>query len=200
MRYRPSFEAFAELARSHNVVPVYRQLVADDLTPVSAYGKIRDGSGAFLFESVVGTERVGRYSFLGAAPFQWFEAYGNRVRTKTGTGDWMESTHADPLKYFEDQIAAYSAPHIPGLPRFCGGAVGYAGYDTIRYIENLPNAPTDDRQLPDLSFAFYDRMVIFDHIFKTVFVVVQSRVDSGQWTAKNSRGDMTKRAAVSMNS
>ena len=182
MRYRPSFEAFAELARAHNVVPVYRQLVADDLTPVSAYGKIRDGSGAFLFESVVGTERVGRYSFLGAAPFQWFEAYGNRVRTKTGTGDWMESTHADPLKYFEDQIAAYSAPHIPGLPRFCGGAVGYAGYDTIRYIENLPNAPTDDRQLPDLSFAFYDRMVIFDHIFKTGFVVVQSRVGSGQWT------------------
>ena len=175
MRYRPSFEAFAELARSHNVVPVYRQLVADDLTPVSAYGKIRDASGAFLFESVVGTERVGRYSFLGAAPFQWFEAYGNRVRTKTGTGEWVETTHADPLKYFEDQIAAYHAPHIPGLSRFCGGAVGYAGYDTIRYIENLPNAPTDDRQIPDLSFAFYDRMVIFDHIFKTVFVVVQAR-------------------------
>ena len=177
MRYSPSFERFAELARDFSLVPVYRQLVADDLTPVSAYVKIRDDGGSFLFESVVGTERMGRYSFLGAAPFFWLEAYGERVKTRaSGATDWIESQHADPLRYLEDIIAQYQAPHLPGLPRFCGGAVGYAGYDTVRYAENLPDAPADDRGVPDLCFALYDRMVIFDHIFKTVFVVVQARI------------------------
>ncbi|OWK45253.1 anthranilate synthase component I [Fimbriiglobus ruber] len=179
MRYRPSFDQFAELARSHTVVPVYRQLVADALTPVSAYNRVRGGGWAFLFESVVGGERVGRYSFLGAGPFKWFEAYADRVRVKDEGGDWVESTHADPLKVLEHLIDEYRAPHLPGLPRFCGGAVGYAGYDTVRYVERLPNAPTDDRHIPDLGFAFYDRMAIFDHINKTVCVVAHAHVKAG---------------------
>src|SRR4029079_14287799 len=74
-------------------------------------------------------------------------------------------------------IAEYRAPHVAGLPRFCGGAVGYAGYDTVRYVERLPNAPPDDHGLPDLSFAFYDRMVIFDHITKTIAAVAHAHVD-----------------------
>jgi anthranilate synthase component I len=176
MRYRPSLEEFTHLAATYNMVPVFRRLTADDLTPVSAFAKIRDGSGAFLFESVVGTERVGRYSFLGAAPFQWFEASGQKVRTKTLGGPWVESTHADPLQAFQEMIAPFRAPHLPGLPRFAGGAVGYAGYDTIRYIEHLPNAPKDDRGIPDLAFAFYDRMVIFDNITKTILVVVLAKI------------------------
>jgi len=88
-----------------------------------------------------------------------------------------ELTHADPLKLLEEKLALYRAPHVPGLPRFCGGAVGYAGYDTVRYVERLPNPPPDDRHLPDLSFAFYDRMVIFDHINKTVAAVAHAHVD-----------------------
>jgi anthranilate synthase component 1 len=85
--------------------------------------------------------------------------------------------HPDPLRLLEERLAAYHAPHVPGLPRFCGGAVGYAGYDTVRYVERLPNPPSDDRGLPDLCFAFYDRMVIFDHITKTVAVVAHAHVD-----------------------
>ena len=73
-------------------------------------------------------------------------------------------------------IAGYRAAPHPKLPRFCGGAVGYAGYDIIRYSERLPNAPFDDRKLPDMSFAFYDRMVIFDHVQKTILVVAHARV------------------------
>ncbi|MGL6073521.1 MAG: anthranilate synthase component I [Fimbriiglobus sp.] len=179
MRYRPALDEFAQLAKSHTVVPVYRRIAADDLTPVSAYAKIREASGGFLFESVVGTERVGRYSFLGSSPFQWFEAYGQKVRTKTVGGAWVETTHPDPLKLFEETIAAFRSPVLPGLPRFLGGAVGHAAYDTIRYIENLPNAPTDDRGIADLSFAFYDRMLIFDHIYKTIHVVVMARTPAG---------------------
>ncbi len=176
MRYRPSLDEFTALAATHTAVPVYRRVTADDLTPVSAFAKIRDGSGAFLFESVVGTERVGRYSFLGSAPFEWFEAYGTRVRTKVAGGPWVESLHPDPLRLFEERVEAFRAPNLPGLPRFSGGAVGYAGYDTVRYMEHLPNAPADDRGVPDLAFAFYDQMVIFDHIFKTAQVVVTARI------------------------
>src|SRR5438477_11927492 len=174
MRYRPTFEEFVELAKGHSVVPVFRQLIGDTLTPVSAFCKVQEGDWAFLFESVVGGERVGRYSFLGAGPFRRFEARGTTVRTRDGSGPWVETTAADPLKLLEETIAAYRSPHLPGLPRFCGGAVGYAGYDTVRYVERLPNAPPDDRGIPDLSFAFYDRMVIFDHVAKTVAVVAHA--------------------------
>jgi anthranilate synthase component 1 len=180
MRYRPSFAEFAELARGHTVVPVYRQLVADALTPVSAFAAVRQGGWAFLFESVVGGERVGRYSFLGAGPFRWFESYADRVREKVGERPWTEVTHPDPLKLLEDRVAEYQAPHLPGLPRFCGGAVGYAGYDVVRYVERLPNPPPDDRHIPDLSFAFYDRMAVFDHITKTVFAVAHAHVSGGR--------------------
>src|SRR3954447_7940948 len=79
MRYLPSFEEFAELARGASVVPVYRQLIGDTLTPVSAFCKIQEGDWAFLFESVVGGERLGRYSFVGSGPFLRFEALGKRV-------------------------------------------------------------------------------------------------------------------------
>jgi anthranilate synthase component 1 len=175
MRHRPTFDQFAELARGATVVPVYRQLTGDTLTPVSAFCKIQEGDGAFLFESVVGGERLGRYSFLGSGPFLRFTAYGNRVELRGSVT--ADLTHPDPLRLLEEQLAKYRAPVVPGLPRFTGGAVGYAGYDTVRYVERLPNPPPDDRGLPDLSFAFHDRMVIFDHITKTIAVVAHAHVD-----------------------
>ena len=178
MPHRPSFETFTDLARDHTVVPVYRQLTGDSLTPVSAFRAVEEGDWSFLFESVVGGERIGRYSFLGAGPFRKFEASGTRTRTQDGAGPWAEGTAADPLKALEDMIAAYRAPQLPGLPRFCGGAVGYAGYDTVRYVERLPSPPADDRHLPDLCFGLFDRMVIFDHINKTVAVVAHAHIGS----------------------
>jgi anthranilate synthase component 1 len=179
MRYCPDFEQFAELARQASLVPVYRQLVGDTLTPVSAFCKIQEGEWAFLFESVVGGERLGRYSFVGAGPFLTFEAYDRRVCIrKPGAMTGPELEHPDPLKLLEERLAAFRAPQIPGLPRFSGGAVGYAGYDTVRYVENLPNPPLDDRHLPDLCFAFYDRMVIFDHLNKTIAAVAHAHIPS----------------------
>jgi anthranilate synthase component 1 len=194
MHYRPSFEEFTELARHASVVPIYRQLIGDTLTPVSAFCKIQEGEWAFLFESVVGGERLGRYSFLGSGPFLRFQAWDRRVRIETIAGSGRPSVselyHPDPLRFLEDKIAAYHAPSLPGLPRFCGGAVGYAGYDAVRYVERLPNPPPDDRQLPDLCFAFYDRMVIFDHINKTVAAVAHAHVPGvrGQEPAVSEEG------------
>jgi anthranilate synthase component I len=177
MRYRPSAEQFRELARGHNLVPVYRQLVGDTLTPVMAFRALQDGDWSFLCESVIGGERLGRYSFLGSGPFLIFTAHGRSVRIEDcGTGTVQALTCDDPLRLLEETLAHYRAPFLSGLPRFLGGAVGYAGYDTVRYVERLDHPPTDDRNLPDLCFAFYDRMVIFDHINKTIAVVAHGHV------------------------
>lgn len=173
--YRPDFETFCQLARDYRMVPVFRQLTSDTLTPVTAYAAIRSGQQAFLFESVVGGERIGRYSFVGADPFLTLAAYGTHVVLVDEHGNRTEWDTQDPLRELETRIAEYTAPHLAGLTRFCGGAVGYAGYDTVRYVEKLPNAPDDDRQLPDMSFGFYDRMLVFDQINKTVQVVCHAR-------------------------
>ncbi|HUG18813.1 MAG TPA: anthranilate synthase component I [Planctomycetaceae bacterium] len=170
MNHYPHFESFARFAESQLLVPVYRQLVSDTLTPLTAWCKIREQGHSFLFESVIGGEKVGRYSFVGTRPFLSLSARGNQVTLRTDTLV-REETAEDPLRDLEALLAKYRAVHVPGLPRFCGGAVGYAGYDIVRYSEDLPNVPEDDRELPDLSFAFYDSMIIFDHIQKTVQVV-----------------------------
>src|SRR5439155_1752592 len=177
MRYLPSFDEFVSLARGASLVPVYRQLIGDTLTPVSAFCKIQEGDWAFLFESVVGGERLGRYSFLGAGPFLRFQAFGNRVQLQKGDKT-VELEHPDPLLLLQEKLSAYRTPPLHGLPRFLGGCVGYAGYDTVRYVERLPNPPPDDRRLPDLCFGFYDRMVIFDHLFKTVIAVAHAHVET----------------------
>ena len=176
MPYFPDMETFSALAEGHTMVPVYRQLVGDTLTPVTAFGKLNANDWAFLFESVVGGERIGRFSFLGSAPFLTVEAWNHHVIVKEGNTTLFDGQQCDPLKYLEEIACRYRAPRVPGLPRFTGGAVGFAGYDTVRYAEHLPNIPKDDRKLPDLSFAFFDHMIIFDHINKTIAVVAHARV------------------------
>ncbi len=178
MKHQPDFDTFAQLAQNGDLVPVYRQLLSDTLTPVSAYCKVQWGDSSFLFESVVGGEKIGRYSFLGSDPFLRIDAFGNEV-VVTRDGNENRYQADDPLNELATLLDGYRAVHLPGLPRFCGGAVGYAGYDVVRYTERLPNAPEDDRRLPDLSFAFYDRMVVFDQINKTIQVVVHADTKEG---------------------
>lgn len=171
--YTPDFATFQKLAQGVNYVPVFRRLVSDTLTPVSAYCRLQPDEHSFLFESVIGGERVGRYSFVGAGPFLQVDAFDREI-VLTRSGKTERYTVDDPLEHLHSMLNDYRAPHLPELPRFCGGAVGYAGYDTVRYTERLPHPPKDDRQLPDMSFAFYDQMVIFDQIQKTIQVVVHA--------------------------
>jgi len=178
MSHFPDFETFSQLARQGNIVPVYRKLVSDTLTPVSAYCKIAQGEHSFLFESVIGGEKIGRYSFVGSNPFLELEAFETRVVIREG-GRSSEFESPDPLADLQKQLDKFQGVHLPGLPRFCGGAVGYAGYDTVRYVERLPNPPENDRKLPDLAFSFYDHMVVFDNITKTVLAISQARTDQG---------------------
>ncbi len=174
----PDFDTFAQLAQDHHLVPVYRRLVSDALTPVSAFHKIDTGGSACLFESVIGGEKVGRYTFLTSEPFLEIDAYGKDV-VITADGEETRRTVDDPLQEVRVRLQGVKAAHPRGLPPFIGGAIGYASYDVVRYVERLPNAPPDDRGLPDLSFAFYDRMVVFDNVDKTMYVVVMARVASG---------------------
>ena len=174
--YYPDFETFCDYARRGNTIPVYRQVLSDSLTPVTAYRQIAGGADSLLLESVVGGERVARYSFTGASPFMTLRAFGHRVRIQSPDGV-REFDDPDPVACLGRELTRFKAVHPPGLPRFTGGAVGYAGYDIIRYYEDLPDAPADDRRLADLHFAFYDTMVIFDHVGKTVKVVANAMTD-----------------------
>ena len=174
--YCPTFEDFQKLSSQGNVVPVYRQLLGDVLTPVSAFAKIASGPHAFLLESVVGGEKIGRYSFLGTDPFCIFKAKGNVVIIERG--DEVERKEvANPLDALREIIGKYKTAPVPGLPRLSAGAVGYFGYDVVRYEEDLPDACEDRLGLPDVCLMFFNTLVIFDNVYKTCKVVHAPMLD-----------------------
>jgi anthranilate synthase component 1 len=192
----PTFDRFEELARSFNSVPLVATLIGDDLTPLSAFARLQaDSPRAFLLESVVGGENVARYSFVGADPARTFAAVRDQARwTDHASGQTRTEQSRDPLALLEAELRRYRTPPIGGrllslpvLPRFLGGAVGYAAYDMVRYYERLPNAPHDDRGLPDLLFDIYETMVIFDHVHKVVLVVAHADVPDGADAAARRR-------------
>jgi anthranilate synthase component I len=182
MAHLPTLARFVELARGADFVPVYRELMSDSLSPVQAFARLDRGAAAGLFESVIGGEKVGRYSFVASDPFLLIEARAQNVtirrRRKPGADAWdaEQLTVENPLEILRNEVQTVRVAHLAELPPFIGGAVGYAGYDTVRYVERLPNAPSDDRGLPDLSFGLFDHMVVFDNVRKTVHVLVLADV------------------------
>lgn len=201
-QYFPSFEQFCELAHQADLVPVCRRVLSDALTPVTAFHKLDAGRCAFLAESVVGGEKVGRYSFLATHPFMEIEAYERRVTTSAYTGvsasgspllETRQFESDNPLSELRRLVESKRVASLPELPPFCGGAVGYAGYDIVRYSEHLPHPPADDRRVPDLSFAFYDRMVVFDHVTKTIIIVALAHLDQPHVSAQEAYDQACRR-------
>jgi len=178
----PDRRRFDELARQGNLVPMYRRLMADQLTPVLAYRRLVRPDDrfapSFLLESVVGGEHAARYSFLGAQPMAEVIARGNTVERRF-EGDAETYECQDPLGEMPRLTAAWNLAAPPGLPDFTGGWVGYAGYDTVRYVEGekLPDPPADDRALPDMHFALYRTLVAFDQLHKTVLIIYNVLLD-----------------------
>ena len=171
MSVSPSFDRFEQLAAQYDLVPMYRRLLSDSLTPVSAFKLLDDGrSPACLFESVIGGEKVGRYSFIAVHPTGRVAAYGQQV-TISQPGVERQLVGVDPLETLWQSVSGKTVAEMPEIPALTGGAFGYAAYDVVRYVEDLPNAPSDDRQLPDLDFSFFDDLVIFDNINKTLYLV-----------------------------
>ena len=179
----PDYAEFKRKRELGNVVPVYRQLVADTLTPVSAFRKLADSPYAFLLESAAGPEKIGRYCFLGSGPFALLRSWGSRVEIREGE-QVEEHESDDPLGEFRRYLSGFKLAPVDGLPRFSCGAVGFMGYDVVRFVEHLPHCPPDDRGLPVIVFMFFDEILIFDHFNHTIKVVCSVLTDGGGHPAR----------------
>jgi anthranilate synthase component 1 len=157
--FYPSKEEFVKLSKQGNLIPVYKEIVADMETPVSAYKKI-EGDHAFLLESVEGGEKIARYSFLGANPQKIY-------KFKSGS---------DPFPQLKKIINSYKPVRISGLPRFHGGLVGYINYDVVRYIEKLPAKNPDDLKLPEMQLMLTDTILAFDHIKHKILIISNAHI------------------------
>ena len=180
--YYPSKEQFKKLSKKGNLIPVYRELLADLETPVSAFIKIDNSEYSYLLESVEGGEKIARYSFLGSNPSLIFQSKGKNIEILQKSGSRFKknsyTAKADPLDEIKKIIRQYKFVKVDGLPRFCGGLVGYMSYDSVRFFENIPDKNPDDLKLYDCIFVLTDTILIFDHIAHKIKVVSNVHLDT----------------------
>jgi len=169
--YQPSFAEFKKLAEKGNLIPVYREILADVETPVSVLMKLQKKEHVYLLESVEGGEKWGRYSFLGTDAGVVFKVHGDKVIIEDDGKITTKEHKGNPLHFLRELLNRYKPVSIPGLPRFYGGAVGYLGYEMVRYFENLPPSPPDDLNLDESVFVISDSLMIFDNVRHTIKVV-----------------------------
>jgi anthranilate synthase component I len=175
----PIRDDFINKARRGNIIPVYREILADRLTPVSAFERIGGRPGSFLLESVEGGERLARYSFLGSDPFLVYRAKGSVATVTEGSRQHsvVIAPGDDALVPLSELLGRYEFVETPGLPRFCGGAVGFISYDMVRHFERLPESTDNDLGLDDCCFLFTDTLLIFDHVKHRLKVLSNARVE-----------------------
>ena len=173
----PSRDEFVRLAADHDVVPVAREVYADLATPISAFMALaQDAEHAFLLESVIGGERLGRYSFLGVGEREVISARGHDVVIEGGS---VSAEYAeDPLRVVGRQLDAGRVARVPGLPLFVGGAVGFIGYETTTSFERVPRHDNDILGVPDFTFMMADVVVAFDHARRVMQVIAPTRPGS----------------------
>jgi anthranilate synthase component 1 len=168
--FQPAFDVFQSEYDSGRTVRVHGRFLGDSLTPISAFLKLQRGPYACLLESVTGGENVGRYSFIATEPMAVFQATCGQIEFRRNGETTTRATN-NPLDELWNIIRQYTPVVRDELPRLAGGAVGYVGYDAVRFIERLPNVPHDDLGLPDLYFCFYDTMLVFDNVDKSLRIV-----------------------------
>ena len=174
------FERFADQARlGGGMVPVTREVVLDGDTPVTAFVKLHRGPWGFLLESLEGGERWARYTFLATEPREVFRYRGRECARWVPGEDWrVIETDLAPLEHLGRTMRRHPPVVVPGLPRFTGGAVGFWGYDVVRTIESLPDAPPDDRDLPDALVMVADTLLVLDNLFNRATVIASVEVPS----------------------
>lgn len=178
--YFPIVDDFVKLSRSAGLVPIFREIIADLDTPLTLYAKIEENyQHAFLFESMEGGEKWGRYSFIGFDPLVTFSSKGEDIALKYNYGDAVEvKKQGNPLSVLKEIVESFKAVEYDELPRFCGGAVGFLGYDMVRFMEELPNTK-EELEFPDSSFIVPKMVLVHDSFKQTVKVVTWIKVDSG---------------------
>jgi anthranilate synthase component 1 len=175
--FYPDFKEFKRLSARGNLIPVYKEILADMDTPVTAFRKLDDGRYSFLLESVEGGEKWARYSFIGSRPSVVVRSFGNSVEIIRRGKRKKRSVLKDPLEAVKEILAEYRPVPNPGLPRFFGGAVGFVGYDIIRFFEKMPEREKPGLGLPDIFFMITDTLVIFDNITHRIKVVSNAHID-----------------------
>ncbi|MCP3892179.1 MAG: anthranilate synthase component I [Desulfobulbaceae bacterium] len=180
--YFPDVDTFTRHMQSSRLIPVCTEIVADLDTPLTLFSKVADGnSHVFLFESMEGGEKWGRFSFIGYNPLVTFSSKDDSVtikKFKKGAED-ISTFSADPIKALKSLIETLGAAEYEELPRFCGGAVGFLGYDMVRFMEELPDSrPATD--LPDSSFMVPQIVLVHDSFKQTITVVCWVPADGGE--------------------
>jgi len=161
--YYPALEEVKKRQNEGTLIPVYREIIADLETPVSAFLKISRGGYSFLLESVEGGERLARYSFIGTEPYR---VLATKAEDKV-----------NPLPLIAEEIQKHTMVPVGDLPRFCGGAVGYLGYEVATRFEELPSPTSDPLGLPETLFMFVDTMLVFDHVSHKIKVLSHVHLD-----------------------
>ena len=183
----PDLKEFSRLAREHTLVPVVKSVSADLLTPVSAFLAIsQKQSHAFLLESIERGEQIGRYTFLGAGPYMRVRAHQGRVEIRDGRKSPTLRTaknasrdsraSGNVFQVLKRLLREHRPAHIPGLPPFTAGAVGYFAYDVVRQLENIGDHAKDDLSVPDAELMFFDRLLAFDHLRHQIHIMAAADV------------------------
>ncbi|MEO5862182.1 MAG: anthranilate synthase component I [Burkholderiales bacterium] len=161
-------------AQGYNLIPVTTEALSDLDTPLSVYLKLGREPYSYFLESVVGGERFGRYSFIGLPAARRIWVFGNQVTVESSGVALETSDEADPLAFINDYLKRFNVAQVPGLPRFCGGLVGYFGYDTVRYIERrlASTEKTDPLNLPDIVLLWSTELVVFDNLSGKLYFIV----------------------------
>jgi anthranilate synthase component I len=167
---QPSFKEFCRLAKRGNLIPIYQELLMDLETPLSFFKRLERDQYSFLLESVEGSERWARYSFLGTRPQRVFKARGQQVEI-VESGKSRKLTSAAPLKLLEELLSGYRPVSVPGVPRFFGGALGYVAYDAVEQLHEIANPKPEPLGMPEIFFIFVQTLVAFDNLKHTIKVI-----------------------------
>jgi anthranilate synthase component 1 len=178
--YYPDLSTFLELSAKGNLIPVYREIMADLDTPVSAFRKIDDGRYSFLLESIEGGEKWARYTFLGSNPSVIIRSRGNRVEIIENGAQLRSLEVEDPFSFVRDYLGKFTPVEVEGVPRFFGGAVGYLGYDMVRHFEKLESQKPALIDAWDSYFVITDTILIFDNVRQKIKVVSNVHPEEGR--------------------
>ncbi len=174
--FYPSLTEFRELAGKGNLIPIYKEILADTDTPVTAFLKL-GGSPSFLLESVEGGEKWARYSFLGSRPSKIIKGSGKTVEIINGKTPPVVIESDNPVDIIKREISRYRPVEIRDLPRFFGGLVGYMGYDMVKFFESVQEVNKESLELPDFFFMLTDTMLIFDSLKQKIKVLSNAHIE-----------------------